>query len=251
MTGSVKIFGERHCGTNLLGALITANSDSLLEPGTVRERSRVLGFGARLLTLTPSGREALADWVFRDGNPLHAWKHAATRFDHVVAFRGHTVLFIVKHPLSWLVSLARRPHHLPSSVPKNPTALAQFPVETWNRERLGRARLTPLQIWQEKVSSYLECASKLAESKVAHRIIRFEDLVDNQPRLIRELGELLVRPRSEPVGILRSTKRSHQTADDYATYYREEAWRGEYRPEDAEMLLARLDPKVLDQWGYR
>jgi hypothetical protein len=250
MAAEVKIFGERNSGTNLLEALLRENTSCHLLPGSVLGRPDIHGRIAGLLSPVSSLREIHADYVLGDPRPRFAWKHAATNFDKPEDLDNVTILFLVKNPLSWLVSMTRRPHQFFGDLPKSPAGLANVQIRTRKRELLGRAIMTPLNIWQSKVRSYISLESLLKLRNGRAVFVSFEELVSDQLGTLSRLEEFVGGSSKSPAPILKSTKQSHFNADDYKKYYLEEKWKSSFLPSEIPLLLARVDQDILFRFNY-
>lgn len=247
----VKIFGERNTGTNALSRIIEENSAARCLPATSGELDPLLGrIGNAAWLPGKRMRERLLDSVFEGKGPLCAWKHCATNFPDAVAFDGVLVLFMVRHPGSWLVSLFRRPYQ---RLERHPSTLAEFLDSKWEtagRERLGRARFRPLELLQVKLDSYFSFAEKLAERGIPHRFLRFEDIVLDQRGLYSSIAPELENARSAFRELQTSTKDRSKTLEDYRDYYDNERWRE---------ALTGLEPSIdrqvdwpkFQRFGYR
>lgn len=250
MPTNVKIFGERHSGTNLLAQLLEENTSCRLFPGSALERQDTHGRISRMLVRVPALRELHAEYLLGNPEPRFAWKHAATHFRDPENLLGVVTLFLVKHPLSWLVSMARRPHQFFGQVPSNPSALADVPIPTRRRELLGRVSLTPLEIWQNKARSYLSLASELEARNQRVVFVSFEKLVANQVETLLSLKDVLGHVTPEPRAIEVSTKGSNLNHTDYARYYQEEHWRSSFEAREISRLLGRIDENLLQRFHY-
>ena len=250
----VKIFGERNTGTNLLRSLIHRNSGARCYPGTWPE------FGARHTARlrqqlggasSPHEAEALVDAFFRD-QPTHLfWKHAFV--DQGTGVEDGAVdltVFLVRDPRSWLLSLYKNPHHLPTHGPEAGQSFNEFlgaPVRTLGRERLGRAELTPPELYQAKVSGYLRLHQRLRADGRRSAIIRFEDLVTDQARTLASLAAGPPGPGAF-VPIERSTKDPDKTSGFYADYYGRRLWVNELPAADWQAI--RPDGELCEALGY-
>jgi hypothetical protein len=250
MATEVKIFGERNSGTNLLETLLKQNTSCRLLPGSVLGRPDIHGRISSLLSPVPALREIHADYVLREPAPRFAWKHAATNFSELDDLNDVTVLFLVKNPLSWLVSMTRRPHQFFGNLPNSPAKLADVRVQTRKRELLGCAVMTPLEIWQSKVRSYISLESLLKPRNEKVVFISFEELVSDQLATLSWLGEFVGGISKNPGPVLKSTKQSNLNAGDYENYYREEKWKSSFLPGEIPPLLARLDKEILLRFNY-
>lgn len=233
----VKIFGERHTSTNAIKAIIEENSESRCVASTRKEIDpqfdRRLYVYLKLRKLGPPIRElmlarirAKVDRLFADSGTIHAWKHCATYFDAVDDFSELFIVFTVRHPASWLVSLFRKPQvtgHKPRSI----SEFIDFDWKTFGREHLEKRSYTPLELLQEKVKSYRAFQDKLDAHDIPHAILKFEDIVLHQSEVFRSIADHLRNPRDDFQPLVRSTKDANKSLNDYIAYYGDERWRDE------------------------
>jgi hypothetical protein len=225
----MKIFGERNCGTRALQALLETNLGAECLPGTAPELDPP--------AYARSGdREAALDAIFRGTDEAHAWKHCATNFDEVGALGDCLTIFLVKHPLAWLASLFDRPYHQIGPRARSIAELTATPWQTVERERLEGRSFKPLDLYREKISSYLELAPR-----VGGVFVRFEDLIADPEMVMRRLGL-----SGSFVPHERSTKGDGKTLDDYRAYYGEERWRRRITD-----VVEEPDWGQLEMFGYR
>jgi hypothetical protein len=247
----VKIFGERNTGTNALSRIIEANSEARCLPATSGDLNPLLGRIGNTEWLPGKRiRERLLDSIFEGQSPLCAWKHCATNFPDAAPFDGVFVLFTIRHPGSWLVSLFKRPYQ---RLERRPATLAEFLNSEWEtagRELLGRARFRPLELLQAKLGSYLGFADKLTECGIAHRFLRFEDIVLNQAGLYSTIAPELENARSDFHELESSTKERSKTLDDYRDYYGRERWREALIGLEAS-IDAQIDWSKFTRFGYQ
>ena len=247
----VKIFGERNTGTNALRRIITEYSASRCLPSTAGELNRFIGrIGNTAWLPGKPWRERLLDSVFDGRGPLCAWKHCATNFPDAAPFDDVLVLFTVRHPASWLVSLCKRPYQ---RLGRHPRSIADFLDSEWRtvgRERLGGAAFRPLELLQVKLDSYVGFARKLEQRGISHRFLRFEDLVLRQREVYSSIAPELESPRADFEELQASTKDPSKSLDDYRAYYGSERWREALR--DLERSVdAQVDWAEFERFGYR
>jgi len=175
----------------------------------------------------PKGRfqEKIDDWIFANSSSLHSWKHCATNFDNIEMFSGILVLFTVRHPASWVLSLFRRPYHQLGGRSKDLSTFIERRWKTVERERLGGQTLRPLELYQCKLESYRQFSSKLNVNNIPYHFVRFEDLVLDQKRVFDAVKSYLDNPTNQFVELRESTKEPGKTLEDYRSYYGEERWR--------------------------
>lgn len=245
----VKIFGERNTGTNALKQLIETNSSSTCLAGREHELSPFL---ARVATSRFTGKrteEAIYEFVFRGRPPLHAWKHSATNFEDAADFRGALVLFTVRHPASWLLSLFRNPYHHVGAMPDELADFLQSDWKTVRRERLGTKSFRPLELYGVKLRLNLDFASRLAAVGVPSQFIRHEDLVLRQEAVFRTIAGHLTDAREDMLPLSSTTKRSERSVEEIQAYYAEERWRVPLKGLEEE-INGQVDWKQVEQFGY-
>jgi hypothetical protein len=229
MNDRVKIFGERNSGTHALATIVRSNSQSLYLPSVEREFHPLLAriVNDRRSPIPAALRERLNDWMFRDPSPLNAWKHCATNFPNASAFEGVLVLFTVRHPASWLLSLFKHPYH--QLTPKAPDlrSFAAAPWKTVGRERLDRGSFLPLELYRLKLRAQLELADRLSVRAIAYRFVRHEDLVLRQAGVFSSIREELLNPAADFVESGPQAKPGARPLEHYRTYYGGELWRQE------------------------
>lgn len=259
---AMKLYGERNTGTRALAEAIAANFDVAMMRPSARGRIAALdaaveeraGPLARLLPhLRQRVREGVVDAASR---PFVAagfgWKHCAPPLEVILADpRRETTLFVVvtKHPLFFLKSLHRRPHHdVLLRWPK--PSLSRFLRQPWQpveRDLVGTARLaSPADLWTAKARAYRALLD--AAPHALH--VRYEDFVADYGGTLDRVAEALGRRRRPWERPDLSTKGDPLGFEDYAGRYRiEEAARG-FTPADLAFLAARLPPPLVASFGY-
>ena len=223
----IKIFGERNTATNALTQVIRKNSETKVLPGTMGELSpstrKHLDFCLKH-GISVKEKEAIIDQVFAGRGLLEQWKHSATYYN-VEEIEGVHFIFTVRNPLSWLVGLYRKPYHLLGEKPSSLLEFAQKPWRTVQRDNLPNQQYKPLELYAEKLQSYIDLIEKLEAKSISYSIIRFEDFVADQQGAFDKLVVYLDKP-SECFEMLNtSTKDNNKDADFYKKYYANERWR--------------------------
>ena len=260
---ALKLYGERNTGTRALAEAIGANVEvAMMRPSargriatldaTVAERSGPL---ARVFPhLRQRIREGVVDETSR---PFVAsgfgWKHAAPPVDVILADpRAATTLFVVvtKHPLFFLKSLHRRPHHdVLLRWPK--PSLSRFLRQPWQpveRDLIGPDRLaSTVDLWTAKARAYRTLLD--AAPHALH--VRYEDFVADYDGTLDRVAMALGRPRTTWTRPDLSTKGDPLGFADYAGRYRlSEAGRG-FSPADLRFVAARMPEELVHSFGYR
>lgn len=208
----IKVFGERNTATNAISKMIEKNSDSKCAPSTAIELDRYIDIKKRIArVVSRKCEERVVDNVFDNVPPPYSWKHAATNFNIVSDFEPYHVIFTVRHPASWVLSLYKNPYHLETNSHQTLAQFIQKKYRTVGRERLNKEKFRPLSLLEEKIKSYDVFASKLADSGFSFSFVRFEDFVLNQEAVFNGLSEFILYPSSEFRILVESTKTKKKT----------------------------------------
>lgn len=231
----LKVFGERNCGTNLAQRILAPVVEVLPAGAPPRVRRAARRLGGR--------RETVLDlWDSAVRGSTLGWKHAYIDDATVrrLRARGIAAVALTRHPLSWLVSLRRRPYHV----------LPVAGSDALAHQRLGRERLPSgphelIDVWQLKTERYRELAA--AGDLV---LLRFEDLVAGPAETLTAALESLGIAAGELAVPEQSVKRDTRSSDDIRAYYAQERWRAEATGWDVEQV-ARVPTDLMDALGYR
>ena len=221
-----KIFGERNTGTRALKALLERNLGAYCLPGTEKELAP-----ERFDEIHKD--EPAMDELFSTVPAAHAWKHCATIFDECSSLDGCQIIFTVRHPLSWLTGFFDRPYHHLAPIPETIAEFASQPWQTVKRENLGERSFKPLELYREKLLSYLS-------APFGGMFVRFEDIVLNPAIVLQSFGATTAVPLPQ------STKpNDFRTLSEMQTYYREERWRERVRG-----VVEEPDWELFSRFGY-
>jgi hypothetical protein len=194
MGTTVKIFGERNCGTNALTWMVRENSSSIVLPGGEFDldphAARCAWEGRETLD-----RERFIDELYKAVPDRLSWKHCATRFASASNFKQTLVLFCVRHPASWLVGLFRNPYHILINKPANIEEFLSCQWKTVARERLGEASFHPLDLYNEKLASYSVFSKRLHAAGIPNVFVRHEDLLFSAKQVFDSIQSQLNKPR--------------------------------------------------------
>ena len=169
-----KIFGERNTGTRALKALLERNLAADCLPGTEKELAP-----ERFHQIHKD--EPAMDELFSTVPAALAWKHCATVFNDFSSLDDCQIVFTVRHPLSWLTGFFDRPYHHLAPIPLTIGEFASQPWRTVKRERLGERSFKPLDLYREKLLSYLS-------APLDGKFIRFEDIVLAPGAVLQSFG---------------------------------------------------------------
>lgn len=247
----VKIFGERSTSTTALKLLIEQNSNARVLPSVVTEIDTKYRWIAKVLT-SRALRERYIDYVFDkvQGNPRLAWKHAAPIFYNPRVFYNTLVIFTVRHPVSWMLAMHKRPHHAMS---KTPTAFCDFALSGWKtlgRERLDGVTLNVADLYNEKMRAVLTMARRLEFIGAPFLFVRFEDFAIKQDAVFGKIKPYLHGAFAEFRPLSHGTKNPSETIDFYSDYYGNDRWRDKLSDPDL-IVEGRIDWPLIERFGYQ
>lgn len=249
----VKIFGERNTSTNALKRLIEMNSASRVLPSVVGDLKPSFQGPLNVFICRVRGRdytERQIEKVFENASPDKFWKHCATMFDDVSAFEDSMVLFLVRNPYSWLQALHRRPYHARDPVPDRLKDFLTMPWQPAPRDRIGEQPVTPIELYNAKMRSYLGFMEKLQPANVRHNVLTFEDFAIDQLAVFERLRPFLKNPGVTPRPLERSTKDKTRDKDFYRDYYGRELWKKDIGDVARVLMNDGIDWAVARKFGY-
>lgn len=263
--GDVRIFGERNTATNALAQIVVRNSASRCVPSVAEEiapRIRWPIMACNQLERLPGAtglahrlREGAIDRIFRTAPDRHAWKHAATRFGDAGEFRGLSVFLTVRNPASWLLSFYKNPYHVEGGRLGSLAHFARREIAVVERERLGPVRLRPLDLYEAKLRSYLKFRDQLEEEGIPCSILKFEDLVTDQPGVFDAILSYLRDPVPNFTPLqtsakTRSARSRSKSLEHYRDYYGNERWRAEMGAV-YDLVRQQFSASLAEAFGYR
>ena len=256
----LKIYGERNSGTTYLHNLVARNLKVRPLAGEVPDWVHNLArrsAGIAKLASSPRGRqvdEAIKDWWFEMTFPLNlGWKHMAVPSPDLLSKYSisHSTHFIalVKNPYSWLLSLHRRPYHLYDAKDLPIHDFVSTPVACLGRENMPSAYLSPVELWNHKMASYIRLCMAFPTL-----VIKYEELLRSPLTIVRSISKSLHGnfESSEFENIHLSSKPTRtNTYDDYRKYYLTEQWRSDLNAAAIEAINRGLDGSLMAELGYR
>ena len=255
---TVKIYGERNTGTNVLSVILRSGHPFTLLPGTVAEVSpqHYASIDAQVseagLSLPESVllKETLIDTFFHERPDLLGWKHREVRFEDISKARreNDTVLVVtVKDPYSWALSLFRNPYHQLSFGAYS--TLQEFVSKPWisvRREGGAPIYANVCEIWNAKVRSYLEVSQHIPTL-----FVRFEDLLASPREALKGLQVWFPAMDIDNISLPEaSTKDAAKKAADYQDYYLKERWVEELDPQVTGVISGALDRRLVEAFDY-
>lgn len=219
----IKVMGERNSGTNFLERVLRDNFDVELAAnagGVPKElEAAIPGRFEGRWTSRRAAREAVQDQMHDQQLPANGgWKHAAATSRLITEFarpRSATIIFLVRHPVSWAQSMHRNPFHGLGHIPKSFEQFLKTPWVLVGRDELGMGTVPSiLHLLKAKVNSYAECAE---QNRDCH-VVRYEDVLKDPQGALGGLGlpDPLRGSISLPEENARSFGRNRLKGSDYA-----------------------------------
>ena len=244
----IKLYGERNTGTRYLTRLLAHNLDCQVLRGVV---PRWVTWAQALVP----GRDSLRDIYFERAFANHlGWKHSQVDIDRLVALDPsidnlHFVA-LVKNPYSWLLSLERHPYHRRPDASGDQDSFASLLTSEWptvGRENGPAAYRDAVDVWNHKVRSYLELASRLPTT-----LMTYERLVIDPAEAVDEIRQASSNGwrRLAFENLPESTKEKGKDSAFYSDYYGKERWRENLTAEQIQMVNSRLDRELVVELGY-
>ncbi|MEO0508494.1 MAG: hypothetical protein AAF065_01385 [Verrucomicrobiota bacterium] len=245
MKSIVKIYGERNTNTNYLSKLIDLNLNAQQLRGIIPRY-------VLLLQKMLPGDEAIRDIYFSLTYPSNlGWKHTSVLPQDELkrlSLVDEKLLFITisKNPYSWLLSLHRRPYHQYS---KHSMSFDEFLSAGWRtvgRDGMGKACVTPIELWNIKNRSYLNMDPAITLHVKSEEIsINPKGVID---RMSDDFG--FQRKSSNFIDYSKSTKDSGKDSSYYRDYYQFEKWREKLSPEAIRIINQSVDVDLMSALGY-
>jgi len=245
----IKLYGERNTGTRYLTRLFENNLSCRVIRGVAP------WWIARLQAVSP-GKERLRDFYFeRTFKQNLGWKHAQADTERLLQL-GHQItdvhfVALIKNPYSWLLSLAKRPYHQKTAQSIGVSGINALVTTEWpglGRENGPASYLNAVDLWNRKVGSYFELASRLPTT-----LLTYEELVADPSMAVdkvrRACGDAWIRCEFE--NLSDSTKEKEKSWAYYRDYYGNEGWRTELTTDDIALINERIDRGLMTRLGYR
>ena len=251
----VKVFGERNTGTRALIRMLGAQPDIRLRPcgekGPKNQpHKRML---REQIEMTYRGkwrkiyRDALIDTEHFTACPTQGWKHSLPVWDSAFARLQAHVIFCVRNPYSWILSLSKRPYHQRGPRTHGVFDLVSQPWLTLARDNMAPLLRSPMDLWNEKLAAYRDFA---AASDVPVRILKFEAfVVAPEIEVRRALGAFEISS-NRIQAIPNSTKAKKRSLKDISRYYEAEEWRGGLTADLVRRINDLTDWEVAESFGY-
>ncbi len=223
----VKVFGERNTGTNFLNKLLSLNTNlQVLSHGnnsTSHANLQVIDQSAARLgnteKLSPQIRQFVLERFIDEQRRLeypdnYGWKHARVRMCDLdkSPYKDSTLfVFLVRNPWRFVSALHRRPYNLFPAPCSNLSAFVESQFLTNERDCMPNLLINnPVELWNEKVKSYLHCSDILENSLICY----YEDLVTSLEEFIDAIRPVCTVSSNIRTPI-NSTKKDDKTFNDY------------------------------------
>ncbi len=247
----VKVFGERNTGTRAVMQMLRALKGVSISAPAVPTPDLDLLEKRVIETLKGFHREiyidALYDEARRRNGGLSAWKHAAPVVDDSYGAKDASVLFLVRDPYSWVLSLGKRPYHTRAPKLDSVKAFVERPWLAMGRDNIDTVLISPMVLWNEKLRAYRAFAKA---APVPSTALKFEDFVlEPVAALTRALAEFNI-PAKGLTEIAPSTKRGGMGREVRRAHYASEAWKSELDANAVAAINTYVDWDVATSFGY-
>lgn len=251
----IKVFGERNTGTRALIQMLGALDGVCLRPTdapAVLNLGRNAALRAQIDQMLTGKRrrhyrDAVLDMEHLSACPTLAWKHAAPIWDDAFVRHEASVIFMVRNPYAWAVSLARRPYHRHDVHSEDVLPFVCQPWLTLRRDNLVPILASPMDLWNLKTAAYMRFVDLAG---IGARILKFEDFVNDPVAVVRCTldGFGICGDGLQPVAY--STKDQATPASEIAADTRREIWRDDLNFEAIQAINERVDWDVANSFGY-
>ncbi|MEP5568781.1 MAG: hypothetical protein ABJN62_13155 [Halioglobus sp.] len=253
---NLKIMGERNCGTNWAELLVKDNCDARLihhrgildrEP-TEFQKSVIREYSGLARAYA---REQVRDSIFDlQGGDFLGWKHACPNIETLSKselFDQTGILFFVRHPVTFIKSLHRRPYHALTKVSGSIDDFVNSPWVLTRRDNIPKPILrSPMDLWNYKVKSALELQSELSNFKV----VKYESVLEDVDTLFDTIKSEFDVSRLGRVTIDKSAKGDDLTTGDYKKKYLNKKPSSDLSKEELKAIVESIDWDVAAQLNY-
>lgn len=243
----VKIYGERHSGTNYLEKLIETNL-----------KADVLKFNTKwwsILLLKLIKYDPVQDILLHlQRKKTLGWKHGCPPINTIESYNSDSLIIITitKNPYSFLFSLFRKPYHIKGT---RPASLSSFIRQKWmtrQRDLCKKKYLdSPIELWNLKNKSFAVLKSQVTKTVIN---ITYEELIKNPEQCIRAIaskGNIEFTNGGQFQNCIASTKDSELQYKDYKRFYLNEEWISEFNEADITFINPKIDDKLMEHFNYQ
>ena len=255
---NVKLFGERNTGTRaMLDMLRATRAVNMRLPGT--EAGRKSSDKIELSTAISAHyddawrkhfMDALRDHDDYSKAPLAAWKHAAPTWHSDFDTHRVHVLFMLRNPYSWVVSMARRPYHIAGPRTPDFATFLRRPWLTQRRDNVDPLLASVVELWNVKFQAFVDFQEQARLVGLGTSLVLFEDFVaDPEASASHMLSNWGVSPQHVRAQG-KSTKQEGQSLEKLQSYYGAEGWRQYHTDQTIEAVNNCLDWELMERAGY-
>ncbi len=283
-TQFVKVFGERNSATRAIIRMLNRCDGIRVRAGdgpTDAQLAEIEALREQIENLRPRPwrviyEDAIQDMLVQQSSPTIQWKHAAPEWHPAFAEENAKVLFAVRNPYSWFLSLVNRPYHkrgifrMPKvkdsridSLPfvrhwrerKLPQEIAVMdfidrPWLTIGRDNIDPVIPSPMDLWNRKLRAYDAFARQANPAGVATTTVRFEDFVHDPVPTLEAAFVSLDLTGYNLNAVEESTKEADRSHNDIKAYYNSEAWKEKLSRPLVERINHWVDWSIANSHGY-
>lgn len=176
-----------------------------------------------------------------------AWKHAAPYFDQSYAKAEAKVVFVVKNPYSWMVSLYKRPHHAKGISCETLEQFVDYPWLTQPKDRVDTVLNSPMCLWNEKLRAYADfqdCCN------IPFYQFSFEDFIRFPVKTMATALAFFDIDSTGLAAISMPAKRKSFKTEDLQDFYTKEKWRQRLTRQSVALINQHTNWQVAKRFGY-
>jgi len=248
----IRVLGERNTGTRALIQMMRAQPSVRLFPRGERgpaDPPELANLAAQVDRIKGPWQaiymDALRDRAFAMACPTKLWKHARLEPDPAFAAKSAHLVFCVRDPYSWVISLARNPYHFRGTMPKTLAAFIAHPWMTLGRDNMAAVLASPLELWNGKNRAYRDFPRDI----VPVETLKFEDFIAAPEVAAARILEAFNVPHG-PVERLKDSTKDSRSLADIADYHAREGWVDWLTSGAVDAINAAIDWDVAAAFGY-
>ena len=146
--------------------------------------------------------------------------------------------------------MAQKPYHIKGPRVSNFAKFINRPWLTERRDNVPIVLPSVLELWNAKLSAYLEFTETAHHFGVAPQFIAFEEFVQDPENTVHCAISNLGISSSGVIKINKSTKRDGKSLSEIQNYYRHEHWKQRLTQETVLLINERLDWDLANTFGY-
>jgi hypothetical protein len=155
-----------------------------INEGSCQRLARPGGFDPRIRRSEDPYRRflhhALVDDIFSQVPTEYKQKHTAPEYSENFVKCGIGVIFLIKNPYSWVLSMYNRPYGLLLPKPDNFSRFLRNPWLGLRRDNVPSVLSCPLELWNRKLASYCCFAEFAKRDGLPLLFLKFEEFVADQ-----------------------------------------------------------------------